>query len=113
MKIEYYKQIAKEIAETATSIGFDAYLAERGTYGFITDGERVVSFDADRVGPASLSGNHYPPCRQYGTGWAIGDYAGGISIKNAMEQRSPYGKKLTTPDQYLAMYQNSSRFAKL
>lgn len=113
MRTEYYKQIAKDIADTAASLGFEVYLAERGTYGFITDGKCVVGFDADRVGPASLSGNHYPPSKDHGTGWIMGDYAGEVSIKNAMQARSPYGKKLTTPEQYLEMYQSSSKFAKV
>lgn len=108
---EYQKRIAMEFARDCKQKGFDAYLAARGTYGFITDGKRVVSFQMD-LG-LSLSGN-YKPSRNSGNGWRMED---GISIEEAMTTDAPRWANVnpvyTTPADYLAMYQKSSQYAKL
>lgn len=91
--------------------GFDAYLAKRGTYGFITDGKRVVSFQVDLS--LSLSGN-YKPSRISGTGWKMED---GISIEEAMTTDAPRWANAnpvyTTPEEHLATYQKSSQYVKI
>lgn len=107
---EYQKRIAMEFAKDCKQKGFDAYLAARGTYGFITDGKRVVSFQMDLS--LSLSGN-YKPGRS-GTGWRMED---GISIEEAMTTDAPRWANVnpvyTTPEEHLATYQESSQYVKI
>ena len=115
---EYQKRIAMEFAKDCKQKGFDAYLAARGTYGFITDGKRVVSFQVDFS--LSLSGNYkplsgnYKPSRNIGTGWRMDD---GISIEEAMTTDAPRWANVspvyTTPAEHLATYQKSSEYVKL
>jgi hypothetical protein len=108
---EYKKRIATEFANDCKQKGFDAYLAKRGTYGFISDGKRVISFQVDLI--LSLSGN-YTPSIISGTGWKMKN---GISIEEAMTTDAPRWANTnpvyTTPDEYLAMYQKSSEYVKL
>jgi hypothetical protein len=109
---DYKERITLDFAHECKKNGFDVYIAERGTYGFYTNGERVVSFSLDLV--LSLSGN-YEPSRESGTGWRMAD---GIGIKDAMAANAPKWTKnknpiYTTPKKYLKTYQPSSKFTQI
>ena len=109
---DYKERITLNFAQECKQNGFAVYIAERGTYGFYTNGERVVSFSLDLV--LSLSGN-YEPSQKSGTGWRMED---GIGIKEAMEANAPKWTKnknpiYTTPEKYLKTYQPSSKFTKI
>ena len=69
--MNYRQQAAREFADRIKALGFRVWLAERGTYGVISDdtGARVLSFSAEDAG--SLGGNYGPPSRESGTGWRL------------------------------------------
>ena len=107
-------------ADRIKSLGFRVFVAERGDYGFITDkaGSRVMSFDSD----GSLSGQYGPPSKESGTGWRmveqIGDLQTAEQVDHALNTRPPAfaGKGwryLTNLTQYLAAYDESSRFGEV
>jgi hypothetical protein len=109
---DYEANTALEFAHECKAKGFDAYLAEKGTYGFYTDGVRVVCFAMDLN--LCLSGN-YEPSREFGTGWRMDD---GTGIEKAIRANAPSWTKndkpiYTTPEKYLERYQSSSRFTKI
>lgn len=108
---DWKKRAAMEFAIEAKNQGFDDYIAERGNYGFYTDGERVVSFAVDLS--LTLSGN-YQPSLKSGTGWRISDDAGFEQIKSAIKANAPqWANKAaiyTKPEAYLKKYQASSKF---
>jgi hypothetical protein len=108
---DYKKRIALEFSEDCKQKGFDAYIAKSGTYGFITNGKRVVSFQVD-LG-LSLSGN-YKPSFEGGTGWRMREE---IGIEEAMDTNAPRWANAnpiyTTPEEHLHMYQKSSEYSKL
>jgi hypothetical protein len=67
-------QIREEVAKWAgfiKGLGFRVWIAESGTYGFISDASesRVLSFGFSDGG--SLGGNYGPPSRESGTGWRM------------------------------------------
>lgn len=66
----YDKQIATEFAKHVVSKGFTVYMAESGTYGFLTDNseKRALSFGVD-LGSIKLSGNFKHASRERGRGW--------------------------------------------
>ena len=115
---DYYKETALEFAQAAKSAGYDAYLAERGAYGFYTNGKRVVSFQCD-FGCIKVSSN-IKPSQQHGTGWIICDLA--RSDASSLERyitmhvpdwvRNP-NPQYTTPEQHLACYGASSKYTKI
>lgn len=118
---EYNCTIPREYAEAVKAAAPDltVCLAERGTYGYFSDGKRVVSFSADLCG-LTLSGNYQPGNHNGGTGWRIADNAPVPTAENvrqllytpapAWANKAPV---YTTEAQYLAAYQSSSRFTKL
>lgn len=108
-------------AARLTSFGFSVYIAEAGTYGFITDDSksRVLSFSFNDGG--SLSGNYGPPSHESGAGWRMNGSPYSLRTKDdvteALYALAPAfaGKGwryLSTVDQYLAQYGASSRFEK-
>ena len=46
-RTEINKENCIELANKIKSLGYDVYIAEKGTYGFFTNGERLVSFQID------------------------------------------------------------------
>jgi hypothetical protein len=111
---------APEFAHFAKGLGFRAFVADggRGMYGFITDaaGSRVLSFSARDW---SLSGNYGPPSTESGTGWRMErsprDLRSAADVQAALYSHPPIWcgkgwKRLTTLDQYLAMYGSSSKY---
>ena len=73
MSYQYEREAARTFADLAKQAGFRVFLAERGTYGYITDadGARVVGFQAE-FGSIKVSGQ-YRASRESGTGWIIED----------------------------------------
>jgi hypothetical protein len=111
---DWKKRAAMEFAIAAKEKGFAAYIAERGNYGFYTNGEKVVSFQLDLF--LSLSGN-YKASRESGTGWRITDNAGFEHIEPAINASAPHWANkspiYTTPEKYLEAYQSSSNFTQI
>jgi hypothetical protein len=109
---DYKAKTALEFAHKCKEKGFDAYVAEEGTYGFYTNGVRVVCFAVDF--DLRLSGN-YEPSRQSGNGWRMDE---GTGIEEAIQTDAPSWTEnrkpvYTTPEKYLETYQSSSRFVKI
>lgn len=107
-----YKRIC--IAELVAMIqneGLRVFVAERATYGFYTDntGKRVVSFQLDLS--LTFSGNY--KSKSNGTGWRITDNIPDDFTK-LLYTNSPFEfDNYTTLDEYLNMYQNSSKFTEV
>ena len=106
------------LIKQATACGFEVWLAESGTYGFITNGDRVLSFECHRYRGIKVSGN-YAASRLYGTGWVIEDEIDdstvtGHDIKTWLHAPAPGWANLnpvyTTRDQHLARYGASSKY---
>ncbi len=100
-------------AEECKKRGYEAFIAERGTYGFYTDGNRVVSFSCD--GGFKLSGN-YHASRECGTGWRITDNASFGDIDAALKDNGLWANKnpiYTTKEEYLKTYSSSSKFTQI
>lgn len=110
-----------EFSQHITNLGFSVYIAKEGTgsYGFITDDkrERVLSFSIDRS-VESLSGNYGPPSISCGTGWRMdtlpSDLKTAEDVKKALYAQPPRycqgWEYFTTVEQYLKMYQSSSKY---
>lgn len=112
---------AHMFADLMKSFGFTVYLAENGTYGFVTDETetRVLSFST-RDG--SLSGNYSPPSNAAGTGWRLeatmSDLTSAKAVREALHASPPPyckrgddgWKRFTTVAEHLKMYGASSRF---
>lgn len=109
---------ALAFAARIKALGFRVWLAERGTYGFISDadGARVLSFSFNG---GSLGGNYGPASRESGTGWRIDGSP--YSLRTAGDVRAalnayPFDgcgkgwKYFTTVAQHLKEYGPSSRY---
>lgn len=118
-----YRQEAEDFAQRMIGLGFTAYIAESGEYGFITDDteSRVLSFNVR--GYRELSNNYGPPSRESGTGWLLPmntyDLKTAIDVTEALYAMPPPSqcgsgwKYLTSVKQYLDAYGASSRFTKV
>jgi len=115
------KQRATDIAQTAISAGFRAFLAERGTYGFYTDteGTRVISFQCNGLCD-SVSGNYRTDQpHKTGTGWQIADSINDEMMADYFNQSAPHWAvgdakwQLTTLKQHLDTYQDSSKYCEV
>lgn len=128
--MNHRQQSASEFAHFIKGLGFRAFLADSGDYGFITDatGSRVMSFSF--TGGSSLSGNYGPPSRTSGTGWQLSvdtyHLKSADDVKRALYaeppsfcQRARYGEPdsgwqyFTTLDQHLAAYGSSSKYREI
>jgi hypothetical protein len=109
-------------ARSIKALGFKVYLAERGTYGFISDheGTRVLSFSFNDGG--SLHGNYGPPSYESGTGWRL--YTTPWDMKTAEDVKAMLfatppqycgrgWKRFTTLNEHLLMYGKSSRYEEI
>ena len=118
-KVNYEKEIAIDLAQRAVQLGFHVFIAEKGTYGYYTAGAGVVSFQVD-YGSIQLSGNYKTSDpKKTGGGWRIYDDSDVIddtAITKAIGTKPPRWAvgdatwTLTTPEQYRATYQDSSRY---
>jgi hypothetical protein len=118
----YIHDDARTFAARMTSLGFTVYLAERGSYGFLTDDteSRVLSFSFNDGG--SLSGNYGPASHESGTGWRLDGSPQSLRTKDDVIKAlyaHPPGycgkgwKSFTTVAQHLAIYGASSRYARV
>lgn len=111
---EQKAKLVRDFALAAKEQGFEAFIAESGTHGFYTNGERVVSFQYDLLS-ISVGGN-YLPGAGCGSGWRITDSAAEERIGDYIKMGAPHwatkgsAVTLTTKAQYLATYQDSSKF---
>lgn len=111
MKYDSKKECIKELTAMILKEGLRVFIAERGTYGFYTNatGDRIVSFDIDLT---ILFHGQYKS-HDNGDGWRICE---GIPDNFAALLRtpSPFSMiKYTTLDEYLAVYQTSSKFKEI
>lgn len=105
------------------SFGFTVYLAERGTYGFITDdsNSRILAFSFTDGG--NLGGAYGPPSKSSGTGWRMDKKPESLTSVEAINdalyatappwtsRNGPKGwERYSTVADYLALYGSSSRF---
>lgn len=116
-KYEAAKQEVREWAEKIKDMGFRVFIAEKGTYGVISDaeGSRALSFQFD--GPwSSLSGNYGPPAKESGTGWKMDlmpwQLNSAADVRGALYAMPPAfagrgWKNMTTLDQHLKTYESS------
>ena len=114
------REEAARFAGFIKGLGFTVYLAEAGSYGFITDysRRRVLSFSLNDGG--SLSGNYGPPSQESGTGWrmkrAPHDLKTAADVEEALYALPDVricGKGwryLSTVEHYLSAYGSSSKF---
>lgn len=118
-----HQEKALEFAHHIMSLGFRVFMAESGTYGFITDEkeERVLGFSFGS-GIPSLSGNYSPASRESGTGWLMDTVPSDLKTKEDTHSTlyaHPHfhtGKgwnHFTTVKEYLGIYQKSSKFHEL
>lgn len=115
---DYKVDAIKALAADIVNAGFRAFIAKRGTYGFLTDaeGSRVVCFQFD-LGGISFSGNYKSDQpRHTGSGWGMGIPSGTPNYKELLRSGPPdwavrgANWKFTTLAQHLADYQASSQY---
>lgn len=122
--MDHRQTSARDFAQFVTGLGFKAYLAKDGTYGFITDdsGQRVMSFSFTDVGGGSLSGNYGPPSTKSGTGWRLEqaphDLRTREDVRRALYASPPQWcgdgwKRYTSVEQHLALYGDSSQYTQV
>lgn len=111
------KQLVAETAEALHSYGYTVYIAGSGEYGFYTDGARVVSFGGSWEYSLDFSGKYISS--HSGIGWQLEGQIG-VPTKeqaaefiktNAPRWATTENVKYTTPEQHLARYGASSKYA--
>lgn len=100
-----------ELAAMIQKENLRVFIAERGFYGFYTDGkgERIVGFQIDPV--LSFFGKY--KSLNNGTGWKILE---GLpdSFANLLKRSSPFEfQHYTRLEEYLNIYQKSSKFKEI
>lgn len=116
------KDLIAAIAAQLKSYGYRVYLSSDKTYGFYTDGNRVVSFGGQWRFSVSFSGN-YRSTRS-GTGWVMEDGKELTSVNQEQAERfikahaprwATGGEVVTytTPEQHLKLYGASSGYTQL
>lgn len=109
-KTEAVKELAAEIKEA----GFRVFIAKSRTYGFYTnqEGSKIVSFQYD-LGGFKFSGNY--KSKSSGTGWIMENNMSFVEMINSYvpnwATKEPV--KLTTLEQHLATYQQSSSYVEI
>jgi hypothetical protein len=117
---EMKRELINHIAQQLKSYGYPVYISKDGTYGFYTDGERVVSFGGQWAFSVDFSGNYSTTApRSCGTGWQIAKELHDInqytaeSFIKANAPRWAVGDakvQYTTPEQHLKTYGASSGY---
>lgn len=111
--IDWPKTEALRIAREAIAEGFRAYIAEKGNYGFFTDGARVVSFQVDHFDTRYTGNYRTSNPKNTGTGWELGSGNGYADMLNQSPPRwAHHGAswRYTTPAEHLAAYGPSSKY---
>lgn len=114
------KELIRDIATKLVSYGYAVYLSGDKTYGFYTDGFRVVCFGGCWNWSVDFSGKY--ESQNCGTGWQIAKERSGVTAEEAaryIAECPPHwatnGERvvLTTLDQHLATYGARSRYSEL
>lgn len=108
MKLNYKQKMVSKLVAMIQKENLRVFVAERGDYGFYTDakGKRVVSFQLDPC--LNFSGKY--KSLHNGTSWRIIE---GLpdDFTNLLKTNSPFEFiRYATLDEYLNMYQKSSKF---
>ncbi len=110
---EYKKETIARIAAKLKSFGYTVYVAQDRTYGFYTDGKRVVCFQSDWIGSVSFSCNYRS--QRCGSGWQpeggkeladIDAHTAEIFLTSDAPRWATSGEQVTytTPEQHLKNY---------
>lgn len=112
------KELIQHIAQKLHGFGFDVYISKDGTYGFYTNGQRVISFGGSYNFFVDFSGN-YKSRGNSGTGWMIEKEKSDITedqAKRYIEANAPRWANAdpiyTTPEEHLRTYGKSSGYQK-
>lgn len=107
------EELVIETAAALKEYGYDVYLSkdfQNRSYGFFTNGKRVVSFRRDWGFSLVFSG-HYVPSYTAGSGWKIADGQGVPTPEEAArwlaEPAPSWANKspiYITPERYLSLY---------
>lgn len=120
--MNYDEKEALDFAYRIKALGFRVFLAEKGTYGYVTDetGSRVMCFSGTIWG--GLSGN-YVANRGSVSGWKMETQLKDLQTKEDVEKAlyalAPlwtgvgHSVKYTTEKSYRNLYQDSSKFREL
>jgi len=114
---DYKKEETKKLAESIVEDGYRAYIAEGGTYGYFTDGIKVVSFQYD-LGGFSFGGNYKSSDgRACGGGWRLED---SNTFRGLISQSPPNWTRVhqtkwhyTSPEEHRKQFQSSSRYTEV
>lgn len=123
-KNDYKREHIAAIAQKLKAWGYRVFIAKDGTYGFYTDGTRVVSFGGYYIGMVDFSGNYNggANARSVGTGWQIAKELSDITEAQAKEFITAYAPRwatqgravtYTTPEQHLKTYGKSSGYVEV
>ena len=118
----YEKEQISRLATIMVSLGFDVWLAKKGTHGFYTDsaGTRIVDFSFSRPNMRALFGS-YKGTREHGEGWLIIEGLDDLTVSKLnkylyMPAPSWTGNKnpiYTTKLQHLKEYGKSSKYQQI
>ena len=107
------EELVVDTANALKEYGYTVYLTkdfQNRSYGFYTDGKRVVSFHRDWAFSLVFSG-HYVPSYNSGSGWTIADGQGVPTREEAAswltEPAPAWANKkpvYITPERYLSLY---------
>lgn len=115
---DWKQEAIQKLVNKALAQGLRVFIAERGTYGFLTneEGNRVVSFQFD-FSAIVFSGNYKTSLpKQTGSGWRITDGETVYDYTKLLWAVPPQWAvdsatwKYTTLDQHLSMYGKSSKY---
>jgi hypothetical protein len=107
------------LAKRIKSFGLRVYLAKSGTYGFFTDGQRVISFQTDYFSIV-YSGNY--KSKASGSGWRIetetGENISGQEARLFLRLNAPSWTgytdgRYTTPSEHLERFQATSGYSEI
>ena len=111
------KALIAEVAAKLKDYGYTVYISKDGTYGFYTDGKRVVSFGGQWQFSVDYSGTYNS--KHSGSGWQIAADVGVPTREQAEEFIKAYAPQwavrgevvtYTTPEQHLTKYGSSSGY---
>lgn len=116
------KQLIEHIASQLKSYGYTVYISKDESYGFYTDGQRVVSFGGQWNFSVDFSGNYRS--QKCGTGWQMDGGKELCDIDACTAERfikanaprwAAHGETVTytTPEQHLKTYGVSSGYTEV
>ena len=122
-RAEINKENCIELANKIKSFGYDVYIAEKGTYGFFTNGERLVSFQIDYFW-FNFSSNH--KSKGFGSGarltndedciqykiedWCTNEFLNKLLNSQQYRGNGGYFISWTTLKEHMDFYNSSSKY---